>query len=130
MPSVAGVNCCARIVFEGRLPGKVRWFASTPGSIVRDAVRTFVGSFDQNNDRLALLTFVPSRYPYPTQPGRLNRLMLLLSVPWTLVLATALIFDWDEELLHVMVRASVAYPAIYLGTAWAMSIRRRVAGSS
>src|SRR6478672_11916489 len=27
---------------------------------------------------LAVLTFVPSRYAYPTRPGRLNRLMLLL----------------------------------------------------
>ena len=30
----------------------------------------------------AVLTFVPSRYPYPTQPGHVNRLMLVLSVPW------------------------------------------------
>jgi phosphatidylcholine synthase len=79
---------------------------------------------------LSLLTFVPSRYPYPTQPGRLNRLMLLLSVPWTLVLAAVLLFDWNEGLLGIMIRASVAYPAIYLGTAWVMSLRRHVSRSA
>ena len=79
---------------------------------------------------LSVLTFVPSRYPYPTRPGRLNRLMLLLSVPWTLVLAAALVFDWNEGLLHTAIRASVAYPAIYLGSAWVMSLRRLVSGSA
>ncbi|HXD86269.1 MAG TPA: CDP-alcohol phosphatidyltransferase [Urbifossiella sp.] len=73
---------------------------------------------------LAVLTFVPSRYPYPTRPGRLNRFLLLLSVPWTLWLAAALIFNWDEASFRAMVRASTVYPAIYLGSAWAMSLYR------
>jgi phosphatidylcholine synthase len=79
---------------------------------------------------LAALTFVPSRYPYPTQPGRLNRLMLLLSVPWTLLLAAGLVFEWDQGTRQVMIRASFAYPVVYLGTAWAVSLRRRVSGSA
>lgn len=73
---------------------------------------------------LAVLTFVPSRYPYPTQPGRLNRLLLLLSVPWALLLAAALVFEWDEATFRTLARASVVYPAFYLGSAWAMSLRR------
>lgn len=73
---------------------------------------------------LAALTFVPSRYPYPTQPGRVNRLMLQLSVPWTVVLVVALLFDWNEEVPRLLIRASFAYPVVYLGTAWAMSLRR------
>ncbi len=79
---------------------------------------------------LAVLTFVPSRYAYPTQPGRYNRLMLLLSIPWTLLFATALALDWDEELSRTLVLASVWYPALYLGSAWAMSVWRLVAGDA
>jgi phosphatidylcholine synthase len=79
---------------------------------------------------LAVLTFVPSRYAYPTQPGRLNRLLLLLGVPWALLLSVILIFDWDEEMLRTMVRASLAYPTFYLGSAWAMSLRRLASGRS
>jgi phosphatidylcholine synthase len=78
---------------------------------------------------LAALTFVPSRYTYPTQPGRWNRL-LLLGVPWALVLAALLVFDWNEEVSRTLVRASLAYPALYLGSAWAMSLRRLVSGSA
>ena len=78
---------------------------------------------------LAVLTFVPSRYPYPTQPGRLNRLLLLLSVPWGLLLAAALVFDWNEESLRTMVWASLPYPALYLGSAWAMSLWGLVSGT-
>lgn len=77
---------------------------------------------------LGALTFVPSRYPYPTQPGRLNRLLFLLGVPWAVLLTAILAFDWSEEVSRAMVRASLAYPALYLGSAWAMSLRRLAAG--
>lgn len=73
---------------------------------------------------LAALTFVPSRYPYPTQPGRLNRVLLLVSVPWTLWLAAALVVEWNEGTFRAMARASAAYPALYLGSAWATSLQR------
>ena len=79
---------------------------------------------------LAVLTFVPSRYAYPTQPGRLNRLLLLMSVPWALLLAATLAFDWNEESMHTMVWASLPYPALYLGSAWAMSLWRLVSGDA
>jgi phosphatidylcholine synthase len=78
---------------------------------------------------LSVLTFVPSRYAYPSQPGRWNRLMLLLSVPWTLLVAAALVFDWREDLFRTTVRASVLYPAFYLGSAWVMSVQRLVSGA-
>ncbi len=77
---------------------------------------------------LAVLTFVPSRYAYPTQPGRLNRLLLLLSVPWAVLLAAILVFDWNEGVLRAMILASFLYPAFYLGSSWAMSLRRLVSG--
>jgi phosphatidylcholine synthase len=79
---------------------------------------------------LAVLTFVPSRYPYPTQPGRVNRLMLMLSVPWALLLTASLALGWSEGPGRVMVRASMLYPAAYLGSAWALSLWRIVSGDA
>jgi phosphatidylcholine synthase len=77
---------------------------------------------------LAVLTFVPSRYSYPTQPGRMNWLLLLLSVPWALLLSAALLFDWGEGVFRTMVWVSLLYPAFYLGSAWALSLRRLASG--
>lgn len=77
---------------------------------------------------LSVLTFVPSRYAYPTQPGKVNRLMLLLSVPWGLLVTATLVLDWDEATTRTMVQVSLLYPALYLGSAWAMSLRRLSTG--
>jgi phosphatidylcholine synthase len=76
----------------------------------------------------AILTFVPSRYPYPTQPGQVNRWMLGLSVPWAVLVLVALLLPWDDGVPHGVIRASVVYPALYLGAAWAMSLWRNASG--
>ena len=34
---------------------------------------------------LAILTFVPTRHLYPSQPGRINRMATVLGVPWTIL---------------------------------------------
>ena len=73
---------------------------------------------------LAALTFVPSRYAYPTQPGRGNRLLLALSVPWALVLLAALASDWGGGPPRELVRASLLYPVLYLASAWSLSLWR------
>lgn len=73
---------------------------------------------------LALLTFVPSRYPYPTQPGQLNRLMLVLALPWAALVLIILLCEWNQGLPQMLVRVSVIYPALYVGIAWVMSVRR------
>ena len=72
---------------------------------------------------LSLLTFVPSRYPYPTQPGRVNRLMLVLGIPWAVLVLIVLLSTWEEGTPRKMILASVVYPALYLGAAWTMSAR-------
>jgi phosphatidylcholine synthase len=72
----------------------------------------------------SFLTFVPSYYPYPTQPGTVNRVMLLLSIPWTILVLVALLMSWEESVPHVLARTSVAYPLLYLGVAWGMSLWR------
>lgn len=77
---------------------------------------------------LAALTFVPSRYPYPTQPGRVNRWMLALSVPWAGLLLADVLRPWGDRPARWEAWASALYPALYLAVAWGASVRRAVAG--
>ncbi|MBX9583788.1 MAG: CDP-alcohol phosphatidyltransferase [Gemmataceae bacterium] len=74
---------------------------------------------------LAALTFVPTRYPYPTRPGRANRWMLVLSVPWTGLILADLLRPWAGRTNGPLVWASATYPAAYLGVAWAGAVGRR-----
>jgi phosphatidylcholine synthase len=76
---------------------------------------------------LAALTFVPSRYPYPSQPGRANRWMLALGVPWAALILADLLRPWGGGPGGWLALASAAYPALYLGVAWAASARRVLA---
>jgi phosphatidylcholine synthase len=76
---------------------------------------------------LAGLTFVPSKYPYPSRPGRVNRWMLVLAVPWAGLVLYHLLGPWAGGPGGWPVVASAAYPAAYLGVAWGASLRRAVA---
>ncbi|HEX3150588.1 MAG TPA: CDP-alcohol phosphatidyltransferase [Gemmataceae bacterium] len=69
----------------------------------------------------AVLTFVPSRYPYPTQPGLVNRLMLLLSVPWAALVLICVVRHWHHQPPRGMIGLSAGYPTLYLVVAWGMS---------
>ena len=77
---------------------------------------------------LALLTFVPSLYLYPSQKGRLNRLTNLLAVPWSLLLLGALWLLPEEGGVPPAARAlaalSLYFPAYYLLVSWAVTLRR------
>jgi len=79
---------------------------------------------------LAALTFIPSYYPYPTQPGTVNRWMLILSVPWTALILYDVLHHWEKGPMRWAVVASFAYPVLYLGVAWGTSVRRALARSS
>ena len=77
---------------------------------------------------LATLTFVPTRYLYPSQPGRLNRVATLLGVPWT-VLFVWLIWELPREsntrfdaTTMRWAWISLIYPLFYLGVSWAISV--------
>jgi phosphatidylcholine synthase len=62
---------------------------------------------------LSFLTFVPSRYLYPSQSGALNRITIALAVPWTLMLVVvcAGYRDWALPSLY--------FPVFYLAaSAW------------
>ena len=77
---------------------------------------------------LAVLTFVPSRYLYPSLPGSFNRVMTILSIPWTLSLGWII---WDlpggsgsrlDPMTLRVAWASLSYPVLYFVASWAISL--------
>jgi phosphatidylcholine synthase len=74
----------------------------------------------------AFLTFVPTRYLYSSQPGRINRLSNYLSVPWILLLVwifcNPALGPLDGEKTRPWILVSFYYPAYYLLVSWAISL--------
>jgi phosphatidylcholine synthase len=81
---------------------------------------------------LALFTFVPSLYLYPTMPGRINAVSNVLAVPWILTLAWLIWAlpgsDGPARASAITLRAvalgSLVYPAYYLAASWAITLGR------
>jgi phosphatidylcholine synthase len=81
---------------------------------------------------LSVLTFVPTRYLYPSQKGRLNVVHNALAAGWTAMLGWIL---WEmprQEVLsgtsgagqyRSVVLASLFYPIFYMGASWVVSYR-------
>jgi phosphatidylcholine synthase len=67
---------------------------------------------------LAFLTFVPTKYLYPTQPGRLNRVTVILAGPWTLMLV-AICAGYGALTLP-----SLYFPAFYMVASWWVTLGR------
>jgi phosphatidylcholine synthase len=77
---------------------------------------------------LSILTFVPTRHLYPSQPGRLNRIATILGIPW------AFLFLWliwslprdtaspIDSNITLWAWISLAYPAFYLAVSWVISL--------
>jgi phosphatidylcholine synthase len=80
---------------------------------------------------LALLTFVPARYLYPTQKGRLNRLTNVLGAAWAVLLVWILyrlpveppVEPPADGLTRALILTSLLFPLYYLGASWAVSVR-------
>jgi phosphatidylcholine synthase len=73
---------------------------------------------------LAVLTFVPTRYLYPSQRGRLNLWTNLLAVPWAALLAASLwLVAADAGAARRVALVSLYYPIWYLVISWAISVR-------
>jgi len=79
---------------------------------------------------LSLLTFVPSRYLYPSQPGLLNRVSNVLGAVWTLFLIAILyqmpvgIAPSTHDSVNVMAWVSLFYPLYYMVASWSVTLRR------
>jgi len=70
---------------------------------------------------LAVLTFVPAKYLYPSQPGRLNRATAVLAALWSAVLALVLLGAVQPARAWLL--ASLLFPAWYMGASWAVTLR-------
>jgi phosphatidylcholine synthase len=74
----------------------------------------------------SLLTFVPSRYLYPSQPGTLSRVANLLGIAWTILLVLILlglqIDSMNTPYIRSLILFSLFYPAYYLFASWALSL--------
>jgi phosphatidylcholine synthase len=82
----------------------------------------------------SVLTFVPSKYLYPTQGGLLNRVTLWLGSLWAALTVWILVYDIlgpaddaspGSVWRHRLVLASLFFPTYYLVCSWLLSIRRR-----
>jgi phosphatidylcholine synthase len=75
----------------------------------------------------AFLTFVPLRYLYPSQGGRLNRLTNLLGAVWTALLIGILLnpaaHEFPGEVARGLTLLSLAFPIYYLAASWVISLR-------
>jgi phosphatidylcholine synthase len=83
------------------------YFLALPGTVVIPVVTV-----------LAILTFVPSRYLYPSQTGALNRVTVVLAAPWTamLVAVCAGYRGWALPSLY--------FPVFYMAASWWVTLRR------
>ena len=79
---------------------------------------------------LAALTFVPTRYLYMSQPGRLNVALNVLAVFWVAMLgwllwelpsATAFESGTTSSMFRTVALASLFYPALYMAASWWVS---------
>jgi phosphatidylcholine synthase len=77
---------------------------------------------------LALLTFVPSLYLYPSRGGRLSRLTNLLCAVWGVLLALIVAGAFDNP--KPFMWASLAFPIYYFVASWAITIERWFGGRS
>jgi phosphatidylcholine synthase len=88
---------------------------------------------------LAILTFVPVRHLYPSQPGTLNRLATILGGVWT-VLVCILVWILPQAgarslsaPFQALAYISLFYPIFYLVTAWVISLyhlKKRLRGET
>jgi phosphatidylcholine synthase len=81
---------------------------------------------------LAVMTFVPSRYLYPSQPGRLNVVHNILAAVWAVMCAFVLWTLPGHDVIRgpegrgavrAVTQASLFYPAFYMGASWVVSVQ-------
>ncbi|WP_422931483.1 CDP-alcohol phosphatidyltransferase family protein [Singulisphaera sp. PoT] len=79
---------------------------------------------------LSLMTFVPSRYLYPSQPGLLNRVSNILGAIWTVFLVVILLgmpvghVPSPQNSMAIVAWISLFYPIYYMGASWTVTLKR------
>jgi phosphatidylcholine synthase len=78
---------------------------------------------------LALMTFVPSKYLYPSQPGRFNQLATVLGVAWAVLVGWLILILPDSgspretRAVVPLAAVSLVYPIFYMGASWIITLR-------
>jgi phosphatidylcholine synthase len=78
----------------------------------------------------SLLTFIPSRYLYPSQPGWINRLTILLATIWCCFLGY-LLYEMPDDASRLTTTTygiaflSLFFPAYYMLMSWGLSFYHR-----
>lgn len=70
----------------------------------------------------ALLTFVPSRYLYPSQRGKLNQVTVWLGAIWAALLVWIL-WTMPDSPTRPLALVSLFYPVWYLAASWIITVR-------
>ena len=75
----------------------------------------------------AVLTFVPTRYLYPSQRGLLNACTSVFGAAWTGLLLAILFFPGGQEFgsgqTRLLTLISLVFPVYYLVASWVISLR-------
>lgn len=71
---------------------------------------------------LSILTFVPSRYLYPSQRTPFSRLTILLGAIWTALLLLILA-RWHRDDARQLAVVSLSFPLYYLIVSWALTLQ-------
>ncbi|HEX8775188.1 MAG TPA: CDP-alcohol phosphatidyltransferase family protein [Pyrinomonadaceae bacterium] len=71
----------------------------------------------------AILTFIPTRYLYPSQRGPFSLLTNVLGVIWTILLLLIL-WRWPKG-SSPLILISFAFPIYYMALSWALTLSRR-----
>lgn len=69
---------------------------------------------------VALLTFIPLKYLYPSQGGPFSRLTILLGSIWT-VLLLMILWRWESE-PRTLIMLSLVFPLYYMFISWGLSL--------
>lgn len=74
---------------------------------------------------LALLTFVPTRYLYPSQGGKLNMVTNVLSIVWGVMIIWIMVktLGGGKEQVAGWTLASLFFPIFYLVASWAVEVK-------
>jgi phosphatidylcholine synthase len=76
---------------------------------------------------LSVMTFIPSRYLYPTQRGLLNRVTNLLGAVWAglliWILSRPLPNPVTDSFTLTLTLASLSFPLYYMIASWVISVR-------
>jgi len=78
----------------------------------------------------SVLTFVPTRYLYPSQKGRLNWWTNMFAAAWTVLISWILIspgpHEFGDSHSQRLTIVSLIFPFYYLAMSWVISLRMRL----